>query len=144
MQIRRARVEDVDQVTELLGQFPPEELTVGWDLMAETFRQIIENSDLGTVLIADDDGQALGVITLSFPTAMRCGGRYTCIEEFIVGENGRGKGIGGGLLKAALAEASARGCYELQVNNPSQLGYPVYLRYGLEDVGKHLKIVLNK
>ena len=84
----------------------------------------------------------MGLITLSYPTAIRCGGLYTCIEEFIVGEKGRGQGIGGKLLRAALEEASAKGCYELQVNNPSESGYPVYLKYGLADVGRHLKIKL--
>jgi len=71
-------------------------------------------------------------------------GLYPGVKEFIVGEKGRGKGIGGKLLKVALEEASSQGCFELQVNNPSELGYPVYLKYGLADFGKNLKILFPK
>jgi hypothetical protein len=42
-----------------------------------------------------------------------------------------------------IAEATSRGCYEIQINNPSELGYPVYLRKGFKEIGKHLKIKLG-
>jgi GNAT superfamily N-acetyltransferase len=143
MQIRKATIEDENHIVNLLRQFPPEEATIDWEIGAQTFRRIVENSDLGTIFLAEENGQALGVITLSYPHAIRCGGDYSCIEEFIVDERGRGKGVGGQLLKAAIAEAQSRGCYELQVNRPSELGYPVYLRYGWRDLGKHLNLRLN-
>lgn len=143
MKIRRAGLEDENQVIALLKEFPEESLgQVDWMAGRETFRKILHHPELGSIFIAEEGGEALGLITLSFPTAIRCGGIYTCIEEFIVGEKGRGKGIGGKLLRAALEEASSRGCYELQVNNPSESGYPVYLKYGLTDLGRHLKIKL--
>ena len=128
-----------------MGQFPGIELeAANWTGGPETFRQIIDNNVLGTILVAEENDTLLGLITLSYPTAIHCGGIYTCIEEFIVGEKGRGKGIGGKLLKAALDEASSRGCFELQVNNPSEMGYPVYLKYGLKDTGKQLKIIFPR
>ena len=104
---------------------------------------MVHHPELGTIFLADEKGEAIGLITLSFPTAIRFGGIYASIEEFIVTEKGRGKGIGGKLLKAALEEGSSRGCYELVVNNPSESGYPVYMKYGLADVGRHLKIKLS-
>lgn len=143
MQIRKATIEDESHIITLLKQFPPEEATVDWQVGGETFRRIIGNADLGTVFVAEENGQILGVITLSYPHAIRCGGYYSCIEEFIVDEKGRGKGVGGNLLKAAIAESQSRGCYELQVNRPSELGYPVYLRYGWKDLGKHLNLKLH-
>ncbi len=142
MQIRKATIEDENYIINLLKQFPPEEATVDWQVGGQTFRRIIENTDLGTIFLAEESGQVLGVITLSYPHAIRCGGNYSCIEEFIVDEKGRGKGVGGQLLKAAIAEAQSRGCYELQVNRPSELGYPVYIRYGWKDLGKHLNLKL--
>jgi GNAT superfamily N-acetyltransferase len=143
MEIRYARPEDQRRVIELLGQFPPSDIAhVEWEACGETIQRIIRHPELGSILIAMEDGQAVGMITLSYPLAIRCGGVYTCIEEFVVGEKGRGKGIGGKLLGAALEEAKKKGCFELQVNNPSEQGYPVYLKYGLSDAGKHLKIVL--
>jgi predicted N-acetyltransferase YhbS len=144
MEIRYANVKDEQSIINLISQFPEAQSEL-WDTQAsaKAFRKIVHNSDLGTILVAEEDNEVLGVLTLSYPTAVRCGGLYTCIEEFIVDEKGRGKGIGGGLLKAALNEAKSKGCFELQVNNPSTLGYPVYLKYGLKDIGKHLKILLS-
>lgn len=143
--IRRARLDDEAAVLALLLQFPAEELEEYGvrEGLGKAFRDIIHDGDLGTIFLAEEDGDILGIVTLSYPTAIRCGGVYTCIEEFIVDEKARGKGVGGSLMKAALKEASSRECFELQVNNPSPLGYPLYLKYGLEDVGKHLKIKLG-
>jgi GNAT superfamily N-acetyltransferase len=140
MQVRKAILEDASQVIDLFKQFQASEWRSNLDDCVETFKQVIEYPELGSVLVADDDGELLGVLTLSFPTAIRFNGIYSSIEEFIVTERSRGKGVGGGLLKAAIAEATARGCYELQVNNPSEMGYPVYIQNGFKDIGKHLAI----
>ena len=142
MQVRKATTEDEGQIISLLKLFPPDEITVDWEVAHSTYQRVVENPDLGTILVAEENGDVAGVITLSYPTAVRCGGLYTCIEEFVVAERVRGKGVGGQLLLAAIAEATTRGCYEIQVNNPSQLGYPLYLRHGLKDIGKHLKAEL--
>ncbi|UCD57336.1 MAG: GNAT family N-acetyltransferase [Candidatus Hydrogenedentota bacterium] len=144
MLIRKATIEDESGVISLLkkllalsGEVPED-----WDDDRQIFRRLLEDPELGTILIADNDGEIAGVTTLSYPTAMRCNGLYCCIEENIVDERARGKGIGGKLLKAAIAEATAKGCDEIQVNNPSRMGYPLYLRHGLKDIGKHLKAKL--
>jgi len=144
MIIRKAVAGDESQFIELIKLFPADAPQMaGWDLMGKAFQKIIDNPDLGTIIAADEEGVILGVITLSYPMAARCGGIYSCIEEFMVSEKARGKGVGGKLLEAALEEARLKGCFEIQVNNPSQMGYPVYLRHGFEDIGKHLKRMLK-
>jgi predicted N-acetyltransferase YhbS len=142
MLIRKARIEDESSVISLLKQFPNGLWGVNWEAAARTFREIVRNPELGTILVAEDDGEAVGVTTLSYPTAIRCGGLYCCIEENIVDARCRGKGVGGRLLKAAIAEAASKECDEIQVNGPSEMGYPLYLRHGFKDIGKHLKTKL--
>jgi len=143
--IRRATREDEGQVIALLNQFPPSDQVIGDSpAVGVTFRRVVESPGLGSILVAEDGGDIIGVITLSYPTAIRCGGLYTCVEEFIVGEQARGRGVGGRLLQAAIDEARERGCYEIQVNNPSDLGYPVYLRHGLTTTGRHLRMQLAR
>lgn len=148
IKVRQATVEDEARVFDLLGQFsssqPPGESNTNWQKGAATFREIVQDNEKGTVLVAEQDTDAVGVLTLSYPVAIRCAGRYTCIEEFIVSERARGKGVGGQLLEAAIAEATARGCDEIQVNRPSELGYPVYLQHGWKDLGKHLNMKLPR
>jgi len=145
--IHRATIEDENRVISLLQQLisPSSEYsTLDRQTASATFRQIVTNEEKGTMLLAEQDGEAVGLITLSYPVALRCGGVYTCIEEFIVSEQARGKGVGGQLFEVAVAEATDKGCFELQVNNPSEMGYPLYLRHGMKDVGKHLNLKLPR
>jgi len=146
--IRKVTIEDEAGVFSLLRQFsssePSSERTDRWQGGTATFREIVNDEDKGTILVAEEDGDLVGVITLSYPTAIRCRGIYTCIEEFIVSNKMRGKGVGGQLLEAAVTEATSKGCDEIQVNRPSELGYPVYLQHGWEDLGKHLNMKLPR
>jgi GNAT superfamily N-acetyltransferase len=138
--IREATIEDQEEVFDLLRQLMTSanmDSPINQPSAIDTFRQVIEEGK-GTVLVAEEDGKMLGLLTLSYPVAIRCGGIYSCIEEFIVTEKARGKGVGGKLLEAAIKKATEKGCYELQVNRPSELGYPVYMRHGWKDLGKHL------
>ena len=138
MRIRKATMEDREGVIELLRSLliPGGEVGEGWRDEAQIFRRLVEQPELGTILVAEEDVEIAGITTLSYPTALRCCGIYSCIEENIVDERYRGRGIGGALLEAAIAEATARGCDEIQVNAPSESGYPLYLRHGFEDHGK--------
>jgi GNAT superfamily N-acetyltransferase len=142
LQIREATLEDwngvFELVKELMRSVGPES-PIHQPSAAEAYRQIMEN-ETGTILVAEEDGDLLGLITLSYPMAVRCGGIYACIEEFVVSERARGKGAGSKLLEAAKKKAAERGCYEVQVNRPSEVGYPIYLRHGWKDLGKHLNL----
>ena len=142
--IRKATLNDETRVIELIKEFPEGEIVIDWNKAAAAFREIIKDPDKGIIFVAEEDGTVAGVVTMSFPFATRCAGRYSCLEEVIVGEQLRGKGIGGKLLEAAIAEATEKGCYELQVNRPSEMGYPVYLRHGFLDLGKHLNLRLPR
>ena len=148
LEICNATMEDERALFELLGQFAPENIPGTRPFESErgvaTFREIVQNEDKGTVLLAKEEGDLLGICTLSYPTAIHCGGIYSCIEEFIVSEKSRGKGVGGKLLEAAVTWTTEKGCYEIQVNRPSELGYPVYLRHGFLDAGKHLLLRLPR
>ncbi len=147
MHIRKARIEDENQVIRLLKELLIAGGEVGkdWNDDARMFRRVVKNPELGTILVAEEDGEVAGVTTLSYPEAIRCNGLYACIEENIVGGRFRGKGVGSMLLQAAMAEATERGCDEIQVNGPSEMGYPLYMRYGFKDEGKkHIKANLPR
>jgi len=148
LRIRKATTEDEAGVIDLLRQLllpfggTRRESTIDWQTVATTLREIVNNDEKGTVLVAEENGDLIGAITLSYPTAIRYATIYACIEEFITSERARGKGVGSQLLEAAIAEATSKGCHEIQVNNPSEAGYPVYLRQGFKDIGKHLQMRL--
>ena len=140
--VRKATIEDVPAIIRLIQQFPEDEINVDWDKAAVACREVVDDESKGSIFVAEEDGVLLGVVTQSFPYATRCAGHYSCIEEIIVDGRARGKGVGGKILKAAVNEATRRGCFELQVNRPSELGYPMYIKHGFTDLGKHLNMKL--
>jgi GNAT superfamily N-acetyltransferase len=148
IEIRKATLQDEGQVFQLLKVLfslsLPEDGVRDWQAAAGQYKKIIREGTRGTILVAEEEGVLLGVITLSYPEAIRCGGEYASIEEFVVSEKARGKGIGGQLLEAAIAEATARGCDEIDVNRPSASGYPLYTRHGIKDLGKNLMTKLPR
>lgn len=142
--IRKAMIEDETKVIDLvrLLLFPSGEIpgraAVDWQMAATTFREMAENDERGTILVAEQDGDIAGLITLSYAVAISRIGLYASIEEFIVSERVRGLGIGGDLIEAAIAAATSKGCHEILVIRPTEQGYPVYLRHGFRDIGRFL------
>mgnify|MGYP001229913445 CR=1 FL=1 len=141
--IRRAVASDLEQIVALLEEFPedPQIPNVNWQDARKAFPELLEG-EKGLVLVAEQDGVVAGMVALAYSYVLRFGGEYALIEDFIVGEKFRGRGIGGPLLKAALDEAARRGCREVQVNGASDVGFPVYVRNGFHEAGTHLKVWL--
>ena len=141
--IRKATPADQAKTIALLKQFPPDpELpNINWDDAAASFAALAEGRG-GAIFVAEDGGEIVGIVTLGYSYVLRFGGIYAMIEEFIVSDAMRGKGIASQLIQAAIQEARRMGCPELQVNGPSPLGRPVYLRNGFHEAGLHMKIRL--
>ncbi len=147
LNIREATLKDEVPVFELLKVLfknaSPGERVDDWLAMAREFRKMIMDGTKGTVFVAEENGAVLGLVTLSYIEAIRCGGIYGSIEEFVVRESARGKGVGGRLLEAVTKKATEKGCTDVVVNRPSNLGYPIYLRHGFKDAGKNLMMKLR-
>ncbi len=146
VEVREATIEGEAGVFDLLKQLMSganEESAINQQSGVDTYRQMLKG-ETGTVFVAIEDGSMLGLVTLSYPVAIRCGGTYSSIEEFIVSEQARGKGVGGALLEASITRATERGCSEFLVSRPSDLGLPVYLRHGWKDAGKALHMNLPR
>ena len=141
--IRKATPADQAKTIGLLKQFPPDpELPqVNWDDAAHAFATLAEGRR-GCIFVAEEGGDIVGVVPLGYSYVLRFGGTYAMIEEFIVSEKMRGRGIASQLIQTAMQEARRMGCPELQVNGPSPLGRPVYLRNGFHEAGLHMKIQL--
>jgi len=142
--IRKATTNDSEKILSLLKQFPtdPEIPNIDWEDARKSLPQLI-SADGGMILVSEHEGALAGLVTLSFPLVLRFGGTYALIEDFIVDESFRGKGVGSPLLQAAVKEARDKGCRELQVNGASDIGKPVYIKNGMREAGSHLKITLN-
>jgi len=75
----------------------------------------------GEVLVADDGDRVVGVCqVLDLEHLQHQGGHVAEIESVHVAAGRRGEGIGSGLLAAAVAWASARGCYRVQLTSHAE------------------------
>jgi ribosomal protein S18 acetylase RimI-like enzyme len=71
--------------------------------------QIIESPAMGQILVARDQGQVIGMVSLLYTISTAEGGPVAWLEDMIVDTTRRGAGIGNELLAAALTHAKQRG-----------------------------------
>ncbi|MBE0633038.1 GNAT family N-acetyltransferase [Candidatus Bathyarchaeota archaeon] len=144
--IRGARPDDESKIfalfENLVSRQRTDEYRVNQKTGVATYRQIIGEPTLGVILVAEEEAELIGSITLSYPVSIRCSGPYARIEEFIVSEASRGRGVGSRLLEAAIDEAKKMGCHDLQVNNPSDLGQPLYINHDFQNGGDYMRLKL--
>lgn len=133
--VRPARETDLEAAMPLLTRLLGEEAKIDGVPVArsprahEAFRRVV-GGDRGAAFVAEDGDGILGLITVSYNLATRFGGDYAEIEELIVNERARGKGVGAALVTAAIDAARNRGCadiglYALEHNVPfyEKLGF---------------------
>ena len=65
VEIRKARMEDENELFALFKQFPPENIPgsqpLDWDRAQATFREIVGNEQNGTILLAEEDDDLAGL-----------------------------------------------------------------------------------
>lgn len=110
--VRLARQDDVEQLCQLLEQlFAQEaEFSPAPDLQAKGLLLILKGQDVGRILLAESDGQVIGMINLLYTVSTALGGRVALLEDMVVDRSFRGFGVGEKLLNAGLDQARADGC----------------------------------
>ena len=74
---------------------------------------IIQNPDVGQILIVRQAGKAVGMVSLLYTVSTALGGRVTLLEDMVVTPDTRGQGVGAQLLAQAIALAKANGCLRI-------------------------------
>ncbi len=83
-------------------------------------RALIDDGSLGVLLVAEEAGQIVGVLGVSWQVAIRIPGRYGLIQELWVHPSWRGRTIGGDLLVALLELARHRQVMRIEVGLPNE------------------------
>ena len=85
---RLATPDDETQVFKLFSHLDSRQRKGEWAVNPSTgheiYYKILGDSELGIIIVAVDDCTVLGVISLSYPVAIRCSGKYARLEEYIV------------------------------------------------------------
>jgi branched-chain amino acid aminotransferase len=148
--IREADLDDVPQIAiavrELLielGANPT--LPAALEVPA---RALIEDNSLGLLLVAEEQGQLVGVLEVSWQVAIRIPGRYGLIQELWVHPEWRGRTIGGDLLAALFKLARRQQVTRLEVGLPSE-GFShlpateaFYVNCGFKAIGMRMRRLL--
>jgi predicted N-acetyltransferase YhbS len=134
--VRPALEADVPRILELLSQLFERDLT-DEEARATSLRRMLA-SERGAVLVAFEDDVVHGVITFSCNLAVRFDTSYAQIEELVVDEAARGKHAGAALVRAAMRDATARGCEEIGLY-PRETTRGFYEGLGFEYVGVELR-----
>lgn len=86
--------------------------------MQAATRALIDDRDAGAVLVADLDGELVGVLAASWQTAIHIPGPYALIQDLWVHPAWRSREIGGELVRALCELASDRQITRVEVGLP--------------------------
>lgn len=110
MRFRVAAPADLGRVVELVAALLGEHsLAPARARLEAAVTRLLSDPGLWRVLVAESDGEVVGVAVLSWAFSLEQGGRSAWLDEIFVAPEHRGRGIGAGLLDAACEAASQGG-----------------------------------
>lgn len=107
--------------------------------LASVLAQILENSRHFELIIAQRDGTVAGTCYLNvIPNLSRGARPYAVVENVVVNQTLRRRGIGQAMMAFALERAWERGCYKamLQTGSRSESTYRFYRACGFSQTEK--------
>ena len=138
--VRLAKLEDEQRCSELLEVLAKTTLDSHVIFDSETFKHLIYN-ERGSLVVAEESGNVLGMVSISFNIALRYNGEYCQLEELVVDPVARGKNIGGLLIEETIRLAKVRGCKEcgLYIPESTKHNQGLYEKYGFTKVGEEMR-----
>ncbi len=112
-------------------------------------RELATDPDLGALLIAEADGEVVGVLAASWQHAIHVPGRYGTIQDLWVHPEWRSRALGRELVEALVALAAERRVARLEVGLPKE-GFAqleaterFYRANGFEHLGPRMRRLLR-
>ncbi len=116
--IRPALRDDIQQLCELLAEL----FSLESDFMPSREKQekglrllLEQSSSLSVVLVAEQEGQVLGMCSVQTVISTAEGGPAGIVEDVVVHRDHRGQGIGASLLGSAMAWCTKQGITRMQL-----------------------------
>ena len=148
--VREAGAEDVEGVATAVGSLLAElggRMPARTEMEAEV-QALLDDPQGGSVLIAEADGEIVGVLTASWQRAIHVPGVYATIQDLWVDEDWRSRGVGAELVEAIASQARSRGVSRLEVGLPRETFAAIastesfYRRNGFEHLGPRMRRLL--
>ena len=148
--IRQAHAEDARSIASLAAQLYIELDLENYENAEEeiicriTAELLTQNRIVG--FLAEDQGQAVGLITLHCCAAIYAGGQFGEISELYVSKDHRGQRVGQNLLDVALRYAEKQGWKRLELGAPTgsrwDNTYSFYQDCGFVAIGPRLRLLI--
>lgn len=100
MKIRKARLKDIGEITNLLELLFTQEVEFAFqkELHKKALKKIINNKDIGTIFVVTKEQKVIGCVNILFTISTALGGRVALLEDMIINPLYQNKGIGKKLL----------------------------------------------
>ncbi len=133
VQIGPARPDDAEMVLGLLRvQYDEHGIVLAPERLSDAIAGALGHPERGTILVARDGVEVVGVAYLSYVWTLEHGGLSSWLEELFVVPSRRERGVGGALLAAAIEHARRIGCaaMDLEVEASHDRAAHLYSRVG--------------
>ena len=134
--VRRARVDDAEEVFSLVKDFPPEAIP-DCQVFQATFASLDETAASVLFVAESGGGTVLGYILVSCHPSFLANAPVAWVEEVMVANSWRRLGVGKALMAAAEDWANRRGAAYVAL--ASRRSAPFYLALGYEDAAVFFK-----
>jgi ribosomal protein S18 acetylase RimI-like enzyme len=110
-----ARLNDLPELVELLNDLFTQDIEFVPDLKKQKagLEAIINNPEIGEIIVLKGDGQILGMVSLLYSISTALGGKVAILEDMIIHKDYRQKGLGKELLGEAIRFSKERNCLRL-------------------------------
>jgi len=110
--IRQATLADIPSILSLYAELHPTDKAISADMAEASFSQAVKNGIIYFVSV--EDGEVVGSLYIAIiPNITKLCAPIGFIENVVVAEKHRRKGIGKSLIEAAVQTAKDKGCYKV-------------------------------
>jgi GNAT superfamily N-acetyltransferase len=130
-------------LVELGGRRPPR------PALEDEVAALVTDPGVGELLVAEDDGELVGVLAAGWGRAIHVPGRYLTIQDLWVHPGWRSRGIGAELVAALAERARDEGVARLEVGLPRETFAAIaqteafYRGAGFEHLGPRMRLLLD-
>ena len=112
--IRLATARDVESAIRLMAHLGYPDLSL--PKATEMYHSVLRHPAMTVFVCESDDGEVVGLATISRRPQLRLTSDLITIDEFVVADNARGRGVGRALLEHIKSMARKAGARRLELN----------------------------
>lgn len=134
MEFEIASHTDVPELCKLLDLLFEQEVEFKPNLEAQILglELIIKNPNTGTIIVARNNGELIGMINILYTVSTALGTRVGMLEDMVIAKSARGCGVGSMLLEFALKYAEKQGCKRMTLltDHDNEAAHGFYQKHG--------------